>query len=379
MKNAFQGPDMVALNDLLAQCEDLLRRRWMKAVQLCLLDTLEQAVVIVDRAGLLRLTNRWADALFGRPAGALLGVRLSGFGAHDPDRRLLSSTSPVAQARLALCIDAAVHVPTLASQRPLNDDYGHCLWLFTDLRQEVQHSNLSYLEETVNEVAQHVRLPLIMAKSLLRKTISKSDVAGVADNIDAALRQLDKADLTYEQLASTLAIRQEPDRPRQLFDALDVLRDAIFDLPQEDLGSCEMSGLPLQSKLEPFYLMGWPEQLKFAFRSLLGYALFRRPNASSVQLRLEHLVDRKIRISLSVPTGDDLEITDPRFHIGQLDDAAQQARENASLAFGTVEIAVNRHNGKLTQNADRSTLTFTIELEATDLGSRGLQVKGPTL
>ena len=234
MKNAFQGPDMVALNDLLAQCEELLRRRWMKAVQLCLLDTVEQAVVIVDRAGHLRLTNRWADALFGRPSGALLGKRLAGFGAHDPDRRLLSSTTPVAQVRLTLCIDAAVSVPTLASQRPLNDDYGHCLWLFTDLRQEAQQSNLSYLEETVNEVAQHVRLPLMMAKTLLRKTISTSKVAGVVDNVDAALRQLNKADLTYERLASTLAIRQEPDRPRQLFDALDVLRDAILDLPRED-------------------------------------------------------------------------------------------------------------------------------------------------
>ena len=57
MKNAFQGPDMLALSDLLAQCEELLRVRWMKAVRLCLLDTVEQAVVIVDRAGHLRLTN----------------------------------------------------------------------------------------------------------------------------------------------------------------------------------------------------------------------------------------------------------------------------------------------------------------------------------
>ena len=245
MKNAFQGPDMLALSDLLAQCEELLRVRWMKAVRLCLLDTVEQAVVIVDRAGHLRLTNGWADALFGRPASALLGERLAAFGADDPDRRLLGSTTPVAQVRLTLCIDAAVRVPTLASQRPLNDDYGHCLWLFTDLRQEAQQSNLSYLEETVNEVALHVRLPLLTAKSLLRKTISTSKVAGVADTVNAALRQLDKADLTYERLASTLAIRQEPDRPRQLFDALDALKDAIFDLPREDFDSVRSFRAPV--------------------------------------------------------------------------------------------------------------------------------------
>lgn len=343
MKNAFQGPDMVALNDLLAQCEELLRRRWMKAVQLCLLDTVEEAVVIVDRAGRLRLTNRWADALFGRPVGSLLGKRLANFGAQDLDRRLLNSTTPVAQVRLTLCIDAPVRVPTLATQRPLNDDYGHCLWLFTDLRQETQHSNLSYLEKTVNEVAQHVRLPLMRAKSLLKKTISTSKEARFVDTIDTAIRQLDKADLTYERLASTLAIQQEPDRPRQLFDALDGLRNVILDLPREDIDSCELSGLPLQGKLEPCFLMGWPEQLTFAFRSLLGYALFSRPNRSKVQLSLERLADRTVRINVSIPNVGDLEMTTSLSRDGHLDVVEQEAREKVSLALGTVELAVSAH------------------------------------
>jgi PAS domain S-box-containing protein len=379
MKNAFQGPDMVTLNDLLAQCEELLRRRWLKAVQLSLLDAVEQAVVIVDRAGNLRLTNRWADALFGMPAGALLGDRLACFGAHDHDRRLLSSTTPIAQVHLTLCVDAAVCVPTLASQRPLNDDYGHCLWLFTDLRQEAQHSNLSYLEETVNEVAQQVRLPLLMAKSLLRKASSISTVTDVIDHVDAALRQLDKADITYERLASTLAIRQEPDRPRQVFDAVDLLRDAIFDLPRQDFDLCELSGLPSEGNVEPFYVLGWPEQLRFAFRSLLGYALFRRPNTSRIQVRLDHLAGRKLRISLSVANANDLEIITSPSRDGQMDAAMQQAREVASLALGTVELAVNRHNGTLTKYIDNSTLTFAIELRATELGATGLRAKEPML
>jgi PAS domain S-box-containing protein len=375
MKNAFQGPDMVALNDLLAQCEELLRRRWLKAVQLSLLDAVEQAVVIVDRAGNLRLTNRWADALFGRPAGALLGNRLASFGAHDPDHRLLSSTTPVAQVRLTLCVDAGVYVPTLASQRSLNDDYGHCLWLFTDLRQEAQRSNLSYLEETVNEVAQHARLPLMMAKSLLRNSISITTATDVIDNVDAALRQLDKADITYERLASTLAIRQEPDRPRQVFDAVDLLREAIFDLPREDFDACELSGFPSENKIEPFYVLGWPEQLRFAFRSLLGYALFRRPNTTRVRVRLDHSALRKLRASLSVENASDLEITPSPSRDGQMDAAILRAREDASLALGTVELAVNRHNGTLSKYVDNSMLTFAIELQATELGTTGVRAK----
>ena len=122
-------------------------------------------------------------------------------------------------------------------------------------------------------------------------------------------------------------------------------------------------------------MLGWPEQLRFAFRSLLGYALFRRSNTSRVQLRLEHFVDRRVRISLSVPHVADLEMTNSLSRDGQLNAAGQRARENASLALGSVELAVNRHNGKLSKYIDHSTLTFAIELQATELGVTGRQAK----
>ncbi|MBR1247507.1 PAS domain-containing protein [Bradyrhizobium sp. AUGA SZCCT0169] len=364
LKNAFQGPDMVAINDLLAQCEEVLRLRWLRAVQLSLLDAVEQAVIVVGRAGHVRLTNRWADALFGRPGGALLGERLARFGADDASRRLLSSTAPVAQAHLTLSIDTAVYVPALASQRILNDDFGHCLWLFTDLREQAQHSNLIYLEETVNEVAQNVRLPLMLAQSLLKKAVSTAKDTAIIDLVGNACRQLDKADITYERLASTLAIRQDPDRPRQIFDAVDTLREAVFDLPQQDFDLCELSGFPSDNEFEPCYVLGWPEQLRFAFRSLLGYALFRRPNTSKVKVHLQHLEGRKLRIQLSIPNVDDLELVAFPTRRGQMDAAAQHAREIASLSFETVELAINRNKGKLAKLIENSTLTFAIELQA---------------
>src|SRR6266481_6209896 len=55
-----------------------------------------------------------------------------------------------------------------ATQRQLNDDYGHRLWLITDLREQEYQANWGYLEQTVNEVAQNARLPLMLAGSLIR-------------------------------------------------------------------------------------------------------------------------------------------------------------------------------------------------------------------
>jgi PAS domain S-box-containing protein len=362
-KNAFRGPCMISLVDLLSQCEDILRQRWLKAVQSCLLDAVEQAVVIVDRAGKLRLTNRWANTLFGFHGGILLGQYLKDFGASDPDRRLLSSTTPIAQVSLTLSIDQGVHIPTLATQRPLNDDHGHCLWLFTDLREQAQQSNLSYLEETVNEVAQNARLPLLMAESLLRKVMaSLSRDPAAVDMLDRAVRQLEKADITYERLASTLAMRQEPDRPGQLFDAVEVFRQAISDLPQEDFEYCDLSEFPTGIDFAPFEVFGWSEQLSFAFRSLLAYALFQRPIGSKVRIRLAYPAPR-LAISISVPNWPTEEQETARSRIGRIGIAQEKAREVASLSSEAIKAAIKRHNGALFDDSRSSLLTFRIELQ----------------
>ena len=61
--NAFQGPDVVSFKAVLVQCEDILRQRWQKAVQTSLLEAAEQAIVVVDSTGKMRLTNRRAERL----------------------------------------------------------------------------------------------------------------------------------------------------------------------------------------------------------------------------------------------------------------------------------------------------------------------------
>ena len=361
-KNAFRGPDVISLMDLLSQCENILRQRWLKAVQSSLLDAVEQAVVIVDRAGKLRLTNRWANTLFGFHSELLLGQHLNQFGADHSDRRLLISTDPISQVPLTLSIDRGVLIPTLASQRPLNDDHGHRLWLFTDLREQAQQSSVSYLEETVNEVAQNARLPLQIAESLVRKAKSGlSKDPAVADMLDRAVRQLEKADISYERLASTLAMRQEPDRPGQIFDAIEVFRQAISDLPQEDFDCCDLSEFPTGMDFVPFQIFGWPEQLSFAFRSLLGYSLFQRPIGSKVRIGIAYPAGL-LGVSLSVQnwSTDERETTPSR--LGRIGIAREKAREIASLASEGIKIAINRHNGTLFEDRNGSVLTFRIEL-----------------
>lgn len=359
-RNAFQGHNMEALTKLLTQCEGILRQRWHKAVQSSLLDAVEQAVIVVDRAGTVRLTNRWANALLCRQDSELLGRTIVEFGSDQTDRRLLKSNNALAQGRVTLSVAEDVTVPALMTRLEINDDYRHQLLLFTDLRERKQQTDWSYLEQTVNEVAQIARRPLMLATSLVQTAADQiGGETSIRELLEQAVRNLDKADITYERLASTLSVREVPDRPAEVFDAVAVLREAVVDLPDEDIACCEQGDLDLA----PFLISGWPEQLKFAFRSLLGHLLLHRPSSAKVSIRLANTAEGGLTMRLSVPKlreANEIEEARDRISI-----AAHRASVTASLAPEAVGAAVSRHHGHFSlDEQDSATIAFRIELNA---------------
>jgi PAS domain-containing protein len=361
-RNAFQGPKMQALEKLLVQCEGILHERWQKAVQVSLLDASEQAAIVVDRAGQIRLTNGSANNLLCQGSGLLLGKILADYGARGEDKDWLKTTNHVAGVRLKLSPDGLVEVPTLATRRPIHDDYGHQLWLFTDLREEDQQRNWGYLEQTVNEVAQSARLPLMLAGNLLRGAAEKvlKDPA-ISDMLAAAVRHLGKADITYERLATTLSVHQEPDRPPQIFDVMDVLRQAVGDLPDDDIRHCDLTALVDTKERKPFLIKGWPDQLGFAFRSVLGYLFFYRSADSRVSVALSDSDTGKLNILLSVPITPGLR--EPEKPTDRISNAELRAHAATTLAPDAVQLAVRRHGGDFRAHNQGGTISaFEITL-----------------
>jgi PAS domain-containing protein len=357
-RNAFQGHNMEALTKLLTQCEGILRQRWHKAVQGSLLDAVEQAVIVVDRAGTIRLANRWANALLRRKDDELLGRTIVEFGADQTDRRLLKSNNLLEKGRVTLSVAEDVTAPALMTRLEINDDYRHQLLLFTDLRERKQQMEWSYLEQTVNEVAQTTRRPLMLATSLVQTAADQiGSETAVRELLEQAVRHLDKADITYERLANTLSVRQDPDRPAEVFDVVVVLRDAVAVLPDEDVACCELGDLDFP----PFPIWGWPEQLKFAFRSLLGHLLLYRPSSAKVSIRLTNTAEGGLTVRLSVPKSREANETEEAGDCISI--AAQRASVAASLAPEAVGAAVSRHHGQFYfDEHDDANIAFRIEL-----------------
>jgi PAS domain S-box-containing protein len=355
--NAFQGPNMHSLANALEKCEHILGRRWNMSLQTSLLEAVEQALVFVDRAGRIRLINPRANTLFGGRGDLIFGETLAKYGASAADKNMLKDSTVRSKDRLILRVSGNVTVPTLASQCPVDDDYGHRLWMFTDLREQQVQKDWAYLEQTVNEVARNARLPLMTAEHLVEN--AAHDAGGdPAKMLDTALRHLAKADITYERLINTFSARQDPDWPAQTFDACQVLREAVCGLPEDDLQCCEMGDL---GRAPQFLVLGWADQLRFAFRSVLAYLLLRCPYNAKVKIAADAADDSWLKIAFSLPIGTAAVQDAKSVHDG-IATAKQRASEAASLASESVELVMRRHGGEFVPDHRGGKLMFRFAL-----------------
>jgi hypothetical protein len=245
-----------------------------------------------------------------------------------------------------------VRIPTLASQRSLNDDYEHRMWLFTNLREQRWERDWRYLDQTVSEVARHTRAPLLIADGLLRGAaglLRKPGFAGkCADLLDRAATQLSKADLTFERLSDALTVRQDPVELPSLFDVLELLRQSVRSLPADDADAVEL-WLP-----EPmaFVIEGWSDRLGFAFRSLLGYLLLSRGPG---QVAATAALGASGELLMVFTPARDAELSYPWADAADpIAEGEERARQMVALSPEAIQHVVEQHHGIFTIPAPNS-------------------------
>ena len=360
-ENAFAGPDKQLAEALVADCEQILASRWHEAIGHSLMDAIDQAAIIVDGVGTIRSVNGAARAIIGEARR----VALKTFGAAEDDRGALTAAALGGPTRIVLSPAPGVRVPTLATVQPLHDDYGHRLWLFSNLLEQQLERDQHYLEQTVSEVARQTRAPLLIADGLLRGAAGLLRDRGLAetcaDLLDRAANQLLKADLTYDRLSDSLVARTEPAEPPERFEVIELLRQTIERLPHDDATAID-AHLPED---RGFVVEGWPERLGYALRSLLGFLLLSGTDVriavtadivEGVGLRIELKSHRTEATSALMPSGD----VDP---IAQ---GEEQARRTAALAPDSVESVIDLHGGTLEMpDPDAAEAVFIVTLRPT--------------
>jgi hypothetical protein len=125
--------------------------------------------------------------------------------------------------------------------------------------------------------------------------------------------------------------------------------------------------------LPPFMIAGWPDQLGFAFRSMLAYLLIRRRPRSKLRVEIRDIGSSRaevLTVVLSVALGKDRSRSATPTPSDPIATAGHKARVVAELAPETIKLAVARHGGKFSQQADgHGRVTMTTTLPAAQLGS----------
>lgn len=362
-ENSFAGSDKKQAEALAIKCEQILASRWSEAISFGLMDTMEQAAIIVDDVGSIRRLNAAARGIFGE----VKDVPLQKFGAEKADQDILAQTRNSDPVRVVLSSAPGVRILMMAEQHPLHDDYGHRLWLFSNLGERDRELDRSFLEATVNEVARQARAPLMIADGLVRGAadlVGKPDFTDkCADLLTRAANQLLKADLTYDRLSGSLNARTEPMDAPSPFDAVKLLRNTIGRLPPDDREQIDWS---IAENLA-FGVEGWSDRFAYALRSILGFLLLSDrkgkvvveagPGDGGSGLRIRLSARRRRSAALAKSPDDELTAKDP---IAEKEEAA---RRLVALSPESVRKSIELHHGELVMpGPDEPETTFIITL-----------------
>jgi PAS domain-containing protein len=346
--NAFHGPDVEAVREVVAQLEGDLERLYQSGLNELLLRTSPEGVVVVGSSGTILTANRAARRLLGSAdEETRLGRLLDYADENDSNARAvfvgeLADTSRRLQMRDR---KGRVHA-VLANRCDLAEEYQSSVWFFTDLDNINWNISYRYLREVVNDVAQQTRGPLMLASNHL-KASTQQQGREMRPIISKALTEIGKADITFERLAEGLEVIEHPVRYKVRVDLSECLRSIYRDLPNRD-----QQHIALQLASANAFVSGDVTRLRYALRSIIGYLLRCRPVYESCDAKI--LVnlsaqDEGLRIVMAVSGAElvdhelETEVQDP------LRVSTRTARDDASLGLEGIRRVFEAHGAELTK------------------------------
>jgi len=355
--NAFHGPDLEAMREILSQLEAELERLYRSELNRVLLAIMPEGVVVVGPGGVILSANRAAtDRILGRIGERHQLGRLLDYAGDDTTADILRGALADTSRRLTIRgSDGRSHI-VLATRYDLSEEYQSAVWFFTDLDNIDWNVEYRYLRAVVNDVAQQTRGPLMLASTLMMKAVEQ--LKGVAsierinardlivDAVTRTLAEINKADITFERLAESLSAIKEPIRERVQVDLRGCILDLIAGLPQRDVRHIELCVPDVG-----VFITGDVGRLRFALRSILGYLLRCRAGdditPAKVGISLKHAESiSSISMAVSGMPFFDTAVEEPT---DQLWRSVSAGRDDASLGFAVVEAIIKAHGGTLAQ------------------------------
>ena len=364
--HAFHGTDLEGALALVAELTRTLDRLFQAHLTENILDLTDQGAVVIDAMGRICNLNKAAQALLGGNKQELEGRPFVEF-ATSEYKDVLAERSPTNERHIVLRDIRGTLRPVIASLRRPNDDHDHKIWLLTDTVQQDWNIERRYLRETVHDVAQQTRVPLMIAGRLVNRLthlVANDDVgARVGDIIDKALKQLGKADITYERLIGSLVDKRNPEEVRAPLNLADILTEVLSELPDDDR-------LQIKSNIrgKPIVLAE-QNAIVFVLKSILFYLLRKKPVERSVEVSVA-AEQQGVRLRLSIADRRAPTVCPPLDVVSRYE---EEARATAALAPDSLRTAIESQGGQVRiPDLNAATMTFEVWLPEPQAASQGI-------
>jgi signal transduction histidine kinase len=252
-------------------------------------------------------------------------------------------------------------VPVVLTVVDLLEDFGHTIYIATDLTAQHRMEEIENLETIYHELAVQTKTPLSLALGWLDRLKEQLSEPSLQNMVETSLRQLKKLELTYNRITMYAEGKTHMQFNPTLLDLAEVI-DAV----RRDLPTSEQALITWPQTGVVTYIQGDLFQLRFCLETILSYLLRFTPKEDHIDLSIK-VFDGQVVMTItgwlprSTFSGDT-----------EMTHALQAAQAIADLAFGEPlihEIIDTLHGGKFTVLPQEGDITI-FEISFATVGRR---------
>lgn len=394
--NAFKPPDTDELRNIIIFLQEGLNHHLLRQTKECLMSETEQAVAFVGREGWILDVNGVAANMFDLPRNFTFDdkspVPITKYALDDAAKSRLSANSAGARReRLELVGPGGKPRSVLATQHVLDESLDMSIWFFTDIADMEWTRDLRFLREIVADIADETKISLNLAcmrtTKIMEALIKDPDiktcsdvVSQVEDHCDYITKELKKANITFERLASTTEHKKKELYSAARFSLSELLKNVIRAFPQRDQDRIFATGF--DSMVTGPAIEGDRESLSAALRSILGYLLKRRIADARIEVTIKHSRNEySVYFGLTGDPDSDMRQSVYAVPDDALVGAERIAHDDTGLGINTLIRVVRSFRGRLNTDPplDRSTADLALNYASLVPPWRAFKMHFPTI
>lgn len=351
---AFSDEEQEELTRVMNEVGTYLERTWLSRFLEASLESSSDAVLVTDSNNRVVQINPTAKAILPIPQApeASSGVSATWALRHiapmdlreifvvpeEADRIIAHGCAPISTINLKR--RGGGSVPVVLTVVDLLEDFGHTIYIATDLTAQHRMKDIESLETIYHELAVQTKTPLSLALGWLDRLIARLSEPSLQNMVDISIRQLKKLELTYNRIAMYAAGKTHMQFNPTLLDLAELINAVRSNLPTSEQALISWPQTDVAT-----YIQGDLFQLRFCLETILSYLLRFTPEEDRIDLNTK-VFDGQVVMTITgwlprpTPSG-----------ATEMPHALQAAQAIADLAFGEHllhQIIDTLHGGRFT-------------------------------